>query len=143
VVAVSTSISISGTAVSQLLEQPGGPVWQAADRAGIATTSRARIDLTAANLVNTGVLRNSIEHRTTAEPGRVVSRVGTDVGYARYVHEGTTGPIYPRTARVLRFQPRGSSSFVFADSVRGTRETGRYSPFLTNALQQLTTSDYL
>lgn len=142
-VAVSTSISISGAAVSQLLEQPGGPVWQAADRAGVVTASRARVALTAANLINTGTLRNSIEHRTSSTGRGIVSRVGTDVGYARYVHEGTTGPIYPRSARVLRFKPSGSSTFVFADSVRGTRETGRYTPFLRTALDQLTTSDYL
>lgn len=135
-------LQLNDGAVKKLLTGSSGSVYQAARRAGAVTRDRAKLDLTANRLVNTGLLRNSIESTTFVRGKDVVSRVGTDVAYARYVHDGTQGPIVPRRARVLRFKPKGSSTFVFAAKVRGTRETGRYSPFLANALKKLKPSDF-
>lgn len=139
---------------ARIAKEPGGVVWQAALRAGAATARNARLNLTAANLSGrTGVLRNSIESRTVVRGEQVISQVGTETPYASYVHEGTTGPIYPRTARALRFRhwrggpgPNGTgglAGFYVYDNVRGTRETGRYTPFLRKAIEDLTVDDFL
>jgi hypothetical protein len=142
-ISVNTSLKLSEAAVRQITTAPGGPVWNAMLKATAITRDRAKLDLTVNNLVNNGQLRNSIESKVTARGDEVVGRIGTDLSYAGYVHEGTVGPIVPRRARVLRFQPKGATAFVFASSVQGTRETGRYSPFLKKALDQLDLSDFL
>jgi hypothetical protein len=115
-------------------------VWEAVSRAGTTTAGRAKLDLTVNRLVGEGLLRNSIEAETYVRGNRVISRIGTNVNYARFVHEGTASPIVPRRARALRFRSGGVQ--VIRPQVRGTRETGRYSPYLTNALRQLRLSDF-
>jgi hypothetical protein len=80
-----------------------------------------------------------------AESGGVGVQIGTDVKYARWVHDGTGlyGPrqarIYPRNGKYLVFTPRKANGLyikrsnrttVFARSTRGMR--GR--PFLREAL---------
>jgi hypothetical protein len=53
--------------------------------------------------VNTGDLRKSITYRTWVVFGRrVLLRVGTNLKYAIYVHEGTK-PHYPPLAPILRW----------------------------------------
>lgn len=150
----SVGIEISRADAQRLMLDPGGPVWQAALRAGRATVTRARLELTGQNLSGrTGVLRNSIENRTSVRGEQVVSQVGTEVPYASFVHNGTDSPIQPRVARALRFRhwrggpgPNGTgglSGFYIYDNVRGTRDTGRYHPFLRRAVERLTTEDFL
>ena len=136
-----TTFQLDSTALQQALTGQGGPVFQAAQRAGARVRDKAKLNLTEANLVGTGLLRNSIESETGVRGNGVVSRVGTNVPYAIYVHEGTSGPIRPTTARVLRFKGRGGA-FTFAPSVQGTRDTGRFRPFLVDALRDLTLSDF-
>lgn len=137
-----TTFQLDGAALQQALSGRGGPVFQAAQRAGARVRDKAKLNLTESQLVRTGVLRNSIESETAVRSDGVVSRVGTNVPYSIFVHEGTSGPIVPRTARVLRFKGRGGA-FTFAPSVQGTRETGRFRPFLVDALRDLTLSDFI
>ena len=87
--------------------------------------------------VDTGTLRASLHTEFSALPdGSPVARIGTNVPYAIFVHEGTgiygpSGtPITPKNGQYLRFTPRGASRPVYARSVRGVR--GR--PFLAQAL---------
>lgn len=137
---VSTKVTLSEAAIAQITRSASGPVWQAVARAGTTTAGRAKIDLTANRLVDQGLLRNSIESEVSVRGESVVARIGTNVDYARFVHEGTTGPIVPRRARALRFRSGGVQ--IIRTQVQGTRETGRFSPYLTNALQQLALSDF-
>lgn len=54
--------------------------------------------------------------------------------YALYVHEGTTGPIYPRNSRLLTlgpYPPKGYFRATAHESVSGQRPQ----PFLANALR--------
>lgn len=89
--------------------------------------------------VDTGRLRASIRtaHEVTADG--VVVTVGTNVKYSSYVHNGTGiygpehRPITPKTASVLRFKPKGSPKFVYAQSVKGMRAR----PFLKRALDDV------
>lgn len=85
--------------------------------------------------VDEGRLRSSIRHSFGQDARGLFGRVGTDVEYARAVHDGTRPHvIVPRTARILRFPttPRGST-FVYAKRVMhpGTRAR----PFLRDALR--------
>jgi hypothetical protein len=87
---------------------------------------------------------------TRATPSAVIGRVGTNVKYALYVHEGTgiyagKGPIRPKSARMLawpvknnsggggvrRYKAGATAQYAFAKQVKGVR--GR--PFLRNALE--------
>lgn len=140
-VRVVAKLDLSADQLQKLLTARDGPVFQAMRRAGTTTVARAKADLTAEGLIDTGRLRNSIESETFVRGSEVVSRIGTDVTYSTFVHQGTTGPIVPRTARALQFVPKSGATVIYRASVRGTRETGRFSPFLTNAIKQLDIRD--
>lgn len=112
----------------------GGSVQKAAG----AVRDNAKDNLTAAGRVDIGNLRRGISAETAVVRGRqVTARVVSEQPYSRFVHDGTTGPIVPRRARVLRFTPRGGP-LVVTPSVRGITST----PFLTDALRQLRVDDY-
>lgn len=140
VVSTVASLDVNQSAIQQVLFAETGPVFRAMQRAGTKTVARAKSDLTQNRLINTGLLRNSIESETFVRGSEVVSRVAASAQYAMFVHEGTSGPILPTTARVLRFKPTGAS-IIYRPQVQGTRETGRFSPFLTNALSKLELGD--
>jgi phage gpG-like protein len=86
--------------------------------------------------VDTGRLRASITTDMDTRPGRITARVGTNVNYAMFVHNGTGiygprgRPIVPTRGKVLVFTPKGAGRPVFARSVRGMPKT----EFLTKAL---------
>jgi hypothetical protein len=140
-VKTAVTIQIDSGQVQQILTGRDGPVFQAVQRAGRQTATYAVLELTGAGIGNTGKLNQSIESRTEVRGDQVVSRVGSELPYARFVHEGTSSPIVPTTRRVLRFRGSGGA-FVFAPQVRGTKETGNYVPFLTNALERLNLQDF-
>lgn len=94
--------------------------------------------LTASGRVDTGTLRRGVTAETSRIRGQTVTaRVVSEQPYAGFIHEGTTGPILPRRARVLRFTPRGGP-VVYARQVRGIKGV----PYLTDALERLRTSDF-
>lgn len=110
-------------------------VWRAAGK----VRDRTKGNITGAGRIDTGAMRNSIvARRVRAGAQGVWYEVGSDLPYAIYQHEGTQGPIVPRRAKVLRFQPKGSSTFVFPRQVRGV--TGV--PFLVDAMRSLTLNDF-
>jgi hypothetical protein len=110
-------------------------VWRAAGK----VRDRAKMNITAAGLVDTGALRNSIvARRMRAGRAGVWYEVGSDLPYSIYQHEGTRTPIVPRRAKLLRFTPKGGSTVVFAKQVRGVTGT----PYLTDALRSLTNADF-
>lgn len=86
--------------------------------------------------VHTGRLRSSITREVVVTASGPVARAGTNVEYARWVHEGTGiygprgQPIRPVRAKVLVFTPKGANRPVFARQVRGARPRR----FLTEAL---------
>lgn len=103
-------------------------------RAGGRVRDAARAALTTAGRIDTGRLRNDIRVSTVRRSGRNLEvSVGTDLDYGIYQHEGVDGPVYPRRAKVLRFKPKGSSTFVFAQRVRGFEGV----PYLTIGLEAL------
>lgn len=101
--------------------------------------------ITAAGRVDVGTLRNAnVAEVTSVQGTRVTGRVVNDARHAEWNHEGTGvhgprgTPIVPRRARVLRFRPRGSATYVFAPEVQGMRPV----PFLTTPLSRLRVDDF-
>jgi phage gpG-like protein len=132
-----------------LYSSPQGPVWQELQRQGRAVLRAAQ---TLAP-VDQGQLRSSIKLEMDTERGLPVARVGTNVKYAIWVHEGTgiygprKTPIRPRNARVLRWPVKNqsgqgarrykggkTSAFAYAKQVKGVRPR----PFLREALERVT-----
>lgn len=82
--------------------------------------------------VNTGHLRQSIGMNTSVRGTRIFVRIGTDVRskgapYGLYQELGTgiygprKTPITPKKRQFLKFKPKGSDTFVYARSVKGSR----------------------
>jgi len=126
------SVRIYPEAIKALLTGPNGPVVKDLTRRGRRVENQAKINCP----VDSGRLRASIHLRHVLIHGEPGVEIVAATNYARWVHDGTGiyGPrhqrIYPRTAKFLRFRPKGSRVFVYARSVAGMR--GR--PFLTDAL---------
>lgn len=126
---MTTRINPSGLAH---LKSPQGPVARHLYALGLKVQARAK----ALAPVDTGRLRSSITVEVIEARGTLVCRIGTNVVYARAVHNGTGiygsrgTPITPTNANVLRFKPRGASAYIFRPSVKGS--PGR--PFLRDAL---------
>ena len=140
-----TRVVLSPTALKQLLESKSGAVAQDLDRRARAVQNQA-IRLCP---VNEGRLRGSISREIAVEPNGLTARVGTNVEYAMFVHEGTGlyGPrgryIVPVKGDFLKWAATNNSgtgrrrykggktqAYVYAKRSRGVR--GR--PFLRDAL---------
>jgi hypothetical protein len=137
-----TTIKLDPSQIRATTTGTRGPVFQAVTKAAAETRDRAKVDLLSNSLIDTGRLVNSIERIVEVRGTTVVGRVGTDVEYGPLVHEGTRSPIIPRRKQALAFVPRRGARVIVVSQVRGTKETGRFSPFLTNALAQLNLRDF-
>jgi len=132
-----------------LLSSPQGAVYQTLFRTGNRVKQRAEVLAP----VDQGRLRTSIKLEMDTENGVPIARVGTNVEYAIWVHEGTgiygprKTPIVPKNFRYLKWPVKNQSgqgrrrykggkteNFAYAKSVRGMKPR----PFLTRALQQVT-----
>jgi hypothetical protein len=104
-----------------LVRRPDGDFTQWLLRAGYRIRDRAIVNCN----VDTGRLRSSLQVVMTPEPS---VRVGTDVEYARWVHEGR-GEVLPVTAQALHWV--GPTGEVF------TKRSRPYAgnPFLRDALE--------
>lgn len=136
---VTYSQQLNPAALRTLLTSQRGPVVRDLLRRGLAVESQAKRNLSGEGgpkRVDTGRLRASIATVVVYRNGDPVVLIGTNVRYARWVHDGTGiygphhTPIVPRRAKFLRFRPRGSSRYVYARSVKGMRPN----PFMRNAL---------
>lgn len=131
-------IHLNHANIARVTSAPGGEVDLAVRRAAGITRDRAKRNLTADGSVDTGRLRQSVRYQRFPASGRTVNyEVGTDVFYGIFLEKGTRAH-GPRRARVLRFKPKGSNTFVFAKRVRGIRATR----WLTRALQRLSIKDF-
>ena len=79
----------------------------------------------------------SIGNQRRGNPGLITEyEVGSPLKIVDWQEMGV-GPIYPRKAKALRFQPRGRSYFIFVKSTKGIPEHR----FIRAALRQLTARD--
>lgn len=110
-------------AINRILRSPGGPVARDIHRRG------KKVEREAKRLVpvDRGGLKGSIHTEMTTKNGVPAARIGSRARYARWVHEGTGifGPrkqrIFPRRAKMLRFKPKGSATWIFRYSVAGQK----------------------
>ena len=130
---------IDGAALQRLLRSPTGPVARELLRRGEKVVSRAKSLCPVAS----GRLRNSITPELVETSVGPVVRVGTNVEYARFVHDGTGiyGPraqrIEPTRTKVFKWKAKGAGAafanddgYVIASSTAGMRGV----PFLRDAL---------
>jgi hypothetical protein len=131
-----------------LISSPLGGVAKDLIKRGKKVESRAKRNLggttgTGPKRVDTGLLRASITSQLVKHPQGLAVRVGTNVYYARWVHDGTGiyGPrkmkITPRTARALVFRSKiyGAKHGKWAGKVVVRSVKGmRGNPFLADAL---------
>lgn len=105
-----------------------GPVAKDLFRRGKKVEAKAKRNLTnrAPQRVDTGLLRSSINTQLLTIGGKPAVRVGTNVFYAIYVHEGTGiygpkgVPIRPQRAKMLSWKTKGGKR-VYARQVKGMR----------------------
>lgn len=138
------SVVIDPSALRDLLYSPQGPVYRDIQ----IQTERVRNRAISLCPVNNGRLRASITGQVLSEQTGPVGRVGTNVEYALFVHEGTGiyGPkgapytIVPRRRKALAFvwkgapvppNGRGGRHVYKRVMVKGSRPK----PFLRDALQ--------
>ena len=83
---------------------------------------------------NTGRMISSVHMRPV---GANRYRIFSDLYYTKYQEYGI-GPVRPVKAKALRFKPKGSSTFVFAQRTRGFK--GGF--FFKRALRSMKVSDF-
>ena len=128
--AVSVRIEVNNRVIQRLLRSPAGPL------ARNMLTRGNRVRRAEQRNINSrsGDLSRSLSVQIVIENGGAGVRVGSDLYYARFVHDGTgiygprQRPIRPTRKKALAFE--GSRGQVFVASSRGQRGT----KFLLRAL---------
>ena len=120
---------LNAAALRQLVTSPTGGLARDLMRRGLMVETQAKRNLNGGlsgpRRIDTGRLRSSIVTVPVRRDGELAVLIGTNVFYARYVHDGTGlygpkhRPIRPVRAKLLRFKPRGKSRYVFAKEVKG------------------------
>lgn len=110
----------------------------AAHGANVAAARAKRNIADAGRVDSTAMYRGMTVENVTIEALNPRYLVYTPVPYAIYQELGTAAH-GPRTAKALRFKPKGAQVFVFAKWVRGVTPA----LFMTNALKSLSTKDFL
>lgn len=144
---MAAKVVLDNIALYQLLSGPQGAVWQDIHRRGNRVLNKARVLCP----VDEGRLRASLALEMRREGDEAVARVGTNLDYGLYVHEGTGVygpkgmPITPKRAKLLRWPIKNNSGagrrrykggktarYAYAKSVKGVKPRR----FLANALTE-------
>jgi phage gpG-like protein len=131
---------LNNAAIQRLVTSPNGGIYRDLLRRGLRVETQAKRNLGGVDgpkRVDTGRLRASIHTSMVYVRGAPAARVGTNVRYARWVHDGTGiwgprhQPITPKRGKYLRFRSSGTGRYVYARSVQGMKRN----QFLKNALR--------
>lgn len=129
--AVNVVIDVNNRFIARLLRSPAGPLARNMLTRGNRVQREARRRIHS----RTGNLSRSVGVEVVIANGGAGVRIGTDLSYARFVHDGTGiyGPnhqlIKPQSKKALAFDGRGGA--VVVASSRGQRGTR----FLIEALR--------
>jgi hypothetical protein len=98
---MSTSVKLDQAQINALLRSPQGPVALDLLKRGTRVQNRAKNNLRGAGAsglraFDTGALTNSITKEFLMEGDTPTVRVGTNVYYALWIHEGTRRGLRPR-----------------------------------------------
>lgn len=120
-------VDINQAGISSMV-QPGSQAYRHMDVVGstVATVAKLKVG------VDTGRLRQAINHRMIVRKTQVTARIQARPKYARIHHEGR-GPIEARPGRTLRFKGR-DGQIIYRKRVGPAKGN----PFLTEAVQQVT-----
>lgn len=140
---MASKLILDSPTIRSLMASKDGPVYQDIHRRGNAVLREAR------RLApkDTGRLKQSMALEMRFAMNKVVARVGSNLEYALYIHEGTankgTGFIYPKKGKFLKFpivnnsgkgnrryKAGATAQYAYAKRVRGIKPT----PFLLNAI---------
>lgn len=123
--------------LAAIKSSPQGGVYRDLFRRAVKVQNRAKRNLERApRRIDTGRLRSDIHIQMLIIDGHVVARIGFNVFYGLFVHDGTGvygprgAPITPKRAKYLRFRPKGSKGWVYVKVVQGMKPN----PFLQDAL---------
>lgn len=121
-------VRIDSRALADLLRGPQGPVArqiiEVAERVRQGAKQQVGYDTDPDRDPGVPHLRDTIVKRFVTDGNGFTVIVGSNAPHALLHHEGTRPHVIrPRTARVLRFRPKGGTAFVFAREVHhpGTR----------------------
>jgi bacteriophage HK97-gp10 putative tail-component len=134
---------VNQATLRDILQSPNGAVAKDMLRRAIRVQGAAKKNLNdTPRRIDTGRLRASITYELSLAGRRWRARIGTNVEYARYVHDGTGlyGPrhqyIVPRNRKVLRWVSRGAGKSGKGGYTYAMRSSGfPGNPFLRNALK--------
>lgn len=118
--------------INRILRSPVGPVAKNLLKRGIKVQSQAKRNLggntgSGPRRIDHGLLRASIGTQLATYGDELAVRVGTNVYYGLWVHDGTGiygprhTPIRPKQAKALRFFWKKEGRWVVTKSVRGMR----------------------
>lgn len=110
-------------------------------KAAEKTAQRANANVRAKNRVRTGALASSyVAKQARSTTGRFIAGydVSSPLPYAKFQEEGI-GPVVAKPGKVLRFQPKGMSTFIFRPRTKGFK--GAFQ--LRDAYKALTLQDFL
>lgn len=137
---VGVEINLSSTGLDQLLSSSYGPVSNhlrnLAGRVETAAKRRCPVYRGAPRRdgVASGALRDSIKVTQSKAPnGGLEFWVGSNLKYAKYVHDGTRDVITPRTSKYMVFVYPSTGVLTYATQVRGINAN----PFLRDALREV------
>jgi len=139
------TVKLNEAGIKRLLSSPDGAVYADIRKRGNRVLQRARVLAP----VDQGQLRASLAQEMLVRNGAPIARIGTNVKYAIFVHEGTgvygprRTPITPVRKRLLswpiknntgqgrrRYRGGATQRYAFAKQVQGVRPR----PFLRKAL---------
>jgi hypothetical protein len=137
-------VKLNDAEIQRLLRSPQGPVAMDLIRRSNRVVNQAKRLCP----VDEGRLRSSLASELRQDRGDLVARVGTNLDYGLFIHEGTgiyagKGPITPKRGKYLRWPVKNNSGqgrrrykagataqYAYARKVKGVK--GR--PYLRNAL---------
>lgn len=127
--AVRVDVDVSQRGIHSMIE-PGGILYQHLDRVGstVSTVAKLRVG------VDTGRLRQSINHQNIVRPTQATARVSARPKYAWIHHQGR-GPIAAKQGKALRFRAGGRRGPVIFRKRVGPAKAN---PFLTDAVRIVT-----
>lgn len=142
---VSYSARLNTTQLRALLNSPKGPVAKNLVKRAVRVESAAKRRISSnPKRVDTGRLRSSIAWEVRIYGNMPIARIGTNVKYAKFVHDGTGiyGPystvIRPKHAKALKWKSKQYGAkkgkykgFAFAKYTVGMKPN----PFLKDALK--------
>lgn len=122
--------------IKAILSSPLGGVYQDIFRRSVRVQNKAKLNLERPpRRIDTGRLRSDIHVQMIIVKGVPIGRVGFNVFYGVFVHEGTGiygpkgTPITPKQSKFLRWRSK-KGTYVYKPSVKGMMPN----PFLRDAL---------